>query len=330
LKNNQTSDHKKTDQSSRIPPNAPKVIIRPWTKAWNAWLKHHAGTKTETRMLLSLAPNAGPWREATEFPPLLSAANVTRREPEAPTRLPAKDAAVTATYDEVAVRLERRSNLTESRERELVMRLKLERTESDILARAMSAVQNGHRPEVKDVENFGSVDVADPMSLIRECKVTALRDDPLGRMFKRKLVTEAQFVAGRRLQALYEAVEIGSIRAFDPTRSKVDGGGKAEIHIPEPRLVRMLAEIELLLGNRGAEYARAFLLHRTTATQLAERAGKPNNKQEAMFFADRLRGILDEVVSYLGINEATGTGSNIRSFRLHPFGVNAELWEKPE
>lgn len=308
----------------------PRVIILPWTKAWNAWLKFHAGTKTETLMLLSLKPDSKPWREAAEFPPALNAANITRHPDAAPSRLPAKDAPVTASYNEVAARLEKRSTLTESRDRELAVRYKLEKTESDILARARLAVQNGHRPEVKDLENFGSIDVADPMSGRRERKVTALRDDPLGRMHKRKLVTDAQFAAGRRMQALYEAIEIGSVRGFDPTRAKVSGSPAAEMYIPEPRLVRMLAEIELKLGENGAEYARAFLLHRTSATQLAAQAGKPDSKQEAMYYADRLRGILDEIADYLGIDAAVGAGSKLRSFRLHPFGVNSALWEKPE
>lgn len=52
-----------------------------------------------------------------------------------------------------------------------------------------------------------------------------LRTDPLAWMQSHGRLDDAQFLAGRRWQELYERCEMGAIQAFDTSKDPVDGGG---------------------------------------------------------------------------------------------------------
>ena len=70
-----------------------------------------------------------------------------------------------------------------------------------------------------------SIEVQCPVNPQDRIKVTrSLRDDPLGSMHARELITQDQFVAGRHFQTALELTEIGAVRAIDFTREAVDGG----------------------------------------------------------------------------------------------------------
>lgn len=81
----------------------------------------------------------------------------------------------------------------------------------------------------------------------------SIRDDVLARLRCREQITEAQFIAGRHWQYLYECAEIGGARAMDPTREPVDGSPV----IPDPitdgrkRAVLALAQARVTLGQAG-------------------------------------------------------------------------------
>lgn len=88
--------------------------------------------------------------------------------------------------------------------------------------------------------------------------VTAsLRDDPLGRLFARRHIDDAQYRGGLKLLELFELAEIGSLQAMDPGKEPVDGRGafvepitdrhapvrtelKCPSRLPTPRPDRML------------------------------------------------------------------------------------------
>lgn len=99
----------------------------------------------------------------------------------------------------------------------------------------------------------------------------SIRDDPLGRLHARGQVDEAQYLAGRRWQALYEAVEIGGARGIDPTREAVDGGRGASDGLTDARkkAARDLARADTALGSKGMNLIRSFLGSGLTPTQLA-------------------------------------------------------------
>jgi hypothetical protein len=59
--------------------------------------------------------------------------------------------------------------------------------------------------------------------------VVNLRDDPLGRMFARHQVDNAQYNAGRAFQRLWDIASVGNIAVADLLRPKVDGG-----RVPDP------------------------------------------------------------------------------------------------
>jgi hypothetical protein len=67
--------------------------------------------------------------------------------------------------------------------------------------------------------------VPDPYSKTgRKIVVTAtLRDDPLGQLYARRHIDEAQYFVGLKLRELFDLAEIGAIQAMDPGKEPVDG-----------------------------------------------------------------------------------------------------------
>jgi hypothetical protein len=55
------------------------------------------------------------------------------------------------------------------------------------------------------------------------------RNDPLADMKSKGQIDDCDYVAGRHWQAAWENAEIGGVRAIDPTREAVDGGGLPEL-----------------------------------------------------------------------------------------------------
>lgn len=120
-----------------------------------------------------------------------------------------------------------------------------------------------------------ALNIADPFSPSdrndRILVTRSIRDDPLGRLHARGQIDEAQYLAGRRWQALYEAVEIGGARGIDPTREAVDGGRGAVDGLTDARrkAAKDLARADVALGSRGMNLIRSFLGSGLTPTHLA-------------------------------------------------------------
>ena len=92
--------------------------------------------------------------------------------------------------------------------------------------------------------------------------IRSLRD-PLSKLHHTRRIDEAEYRAGRRMQALLEAAEVGKLRSQDTTREGVDGGG----HMPEVlserqlRAIKALNRIWPLLGKDGSALVTAVLAH---------------------------------------------------------------------
>lgn len=108
---------------------------------------------------------------------------------------------------------------------------------------------------------------------VREA-VRSTRDDPLAGMHARRQIDDCQFAAGRLWQRHRENSQIGTIRAIDPERIRVDGG-----RAPEPitdrqlKAFRALAGARAALGNADNRLVEDVLGHRAAIIEAAEDRG---------------------------------------------------------
>jgi hypothetical protein len=78
------------------------------------------------------------------------------------------------------------------------------------------------------------------------------RNDPLADMKSKGQIDDCDYVAGRHWEAAYEKAEIGGIRAIDPSREMVDGGGLPELLTDIQRdAVKDLKAAREALGREG-------------------------------------------------------------------------------
>ena len=87
--------------------------------------------------------------------------------------------------------------------------------------------------------------------------------DHLSALHSRRHIDDAQFQGGRLYQSDVEAAERGSLRAFDPTREKVDGGlaGFAQPYSEARRKAQdRLAGANAAMGLSGAALVRDALI----------------------------------------------------------------------
>lgn len=75
----------------------------------------------------------------------------------------------------------------------------------------------------------------------------SIRADPLGWMHSHRQIDEAEYLAGRRWQALYERSHIGSVQAIDTSKEPVDGG-----QFSEPLSDRQRVAMDQLRGAAAA------------------------------------------------------------------------------
>jgi len=85
----------------------------------------------------------------------------------------------------------------------------------------------------------------------------SLRDDPLRRLLAYNSIDQAQYAAGRHLQGLFEAAELGAIKAMDFSKEPVDG-----YTAPEMLSERQEKAIRTLRWLRGRIDAHSLALLR--------------------------------------------------------------------
>lgn len=114
--------------------------------------------------------------------------------------------------------------------------------------------------------------VDDPLEPGAKLRVArSLRDDVLGHLLARQEIDQAQFEAGRRYERFVEQSQIGSVKAMDPTKEPVDGGGGIVEPISDRQIaaVRELAEAGRVLGQRGEALVRNILVGRLRFKEVA-------------------------------------------------------------
>jgi hypothetical protein len=113
--------------------------------------------------------------------------------------------------------------------------------------------------------------------------VTALRDDPLGRMFARRQIDQPQFRAGREYQGLIDAVEVPGLRSVDLEKTKIDGARFGEpFSDRQRRLAAQLRKVDQTLtgrfGSEGLTVSRGVLSDRKSLEQVAKEHGAESTR----------------------------------------------------
>ena len=144
--------------------------------------------------------------------------------------------------------------------------------------------------------------IDEPTQPKRIIAMRALRDDPLAKLHSRGYIGEGELQAGRKLQALFEAVEIGSISSQDPAREYVDGGGQVRDFLTAKRQasLALLAGVREGLGQAGYDICRSFLAERKTIEQIALAHHRVVTKAAITYMGHRFRECLKTASVILG------------------------------
>lgn len=127
----------------------------------------------------------------------------------------------------------------------------------------------------------------------------SLRDDPLGRLFCRGQIDQAQFDGGQAYRNDWEKAERGP-KAIDPSKEFVDGGA-----LPEPITEgQRKATISLNAANRelgpdGTAIIVAVLVHGQTMEQIAD-ARRLSGYRWTDYFAKRFQECLNRLAVVYG------------------------------
>lgn len=202
---------------------------------------------------------------------------------------------------------------------------------------ALEAVLQGQVPCVVGAgDRHGTIAVEDPYEqrqpgarAIRRLKLTSLRDDPIGRMYRRRQLecdadrdeadAEARFRSARIWQALYEASEIGGARAIDITRDFVDGG---QLATPDTdrRLsaAARLNRLRFALGIDGSDLVRRVLGEGNDLSEIhakfgAQHADRRRTGEAVRYLGQRLREALDRLAHEFGLKPLQGARGPRRS-----------------
>jgi hypothetical protein len=156
----------------------------------------------------------------------------------------------------------------------------------------------------------------------RGAKITvlrSLRDDPLAAMHNAKQIDQAQFVAGRHWQRAYELASAGGVRACDPTRERVDGGGISQATISDAQ-VRAFADLKramAALGLEGESLIKDFLGRGWSLRDMAARRGAASERARG-YIGWRLRECLDTLAVEFGYAGRTTRGGGLPAAALPP------------
>ena len=97
-----------------------------------------------------------------------------------------------------------------------------------------------------------------------------LRGDTLALLQAQGRIDGAQYEAGKQMRRFYECSEIGGVKAMDPSKVKVDGGGVSETLTEQvQQAIQEVLRLEKALGKEGAALSRDILLVGLTVKQCA-------------------------------------------------------------
>lgn len=162
-----------------------------------------------------------------------------------------------------------------------------DRRSTDLLANALAV------PTVVD----------DPME--RGAKIAvmrSIRDDKLAAMRSRDEIDEAQFLAGRKYEMIYEWCEVGNVQAINPTKEAVDGGGWGDVlSNRQINATRDLSDIRAHIGADADELMHRILIRRMTFGSLGLSERKTAELRRGFFH------ILEQMAHYWGYVGGRGT-----------------------
>jgi hypothetical protein len=145
------------------------------------------------------------------------------------------------------------------------------------------------------------VEVDDPYE--EGAKIVVLRStrhDPLAEMVSKGQIDQCDYVAGRHWQAAWENAEIGSVRAVDPTREAVDGGGLPELLTDsQRRAVQDLKAAREALGREGHQLICDVLGRGMSITQAACNRGL-SSEADRKYAGKRFRECLSTLAIRFG------------------------------
>jgi hypothetical protein len=129
----------------------------------------------------------------------------------------------------------------------------------------------------------------------------SLRDDPLAAMHHAKQIDQAQFIAGRHWQRVFELAQGGGMRAVDLSSERVDGGGIAQATISDAQIRAFgdLAKAMSALGQEGESLVKDFLGRGWTLTDIAARRGAVSERERG-YIGWRLRECLNTLAVVFG------------------------------
>lgn len=206
------------------------------------------------------------------------------------------------TVDAIADRLEssaarKKSEADAKAERDLATRKRKERE-----AAASSRVAIGQAPNLKGLDDLQVVKVQSPFNPTGAPVpvMKSLRDDPLGRMAKRRQIKPWHEAAGRHWQRLWEEAEIGGARAIDPTKDAVDGRRFVDPFAErQQRAILALNKIARWLGEDGDALVHDVLGRRMYLGQVAASRGI-SDRSGLAYVSHRFRECLETLARRLG------------------------------
>ena len=137
--------------------------------------------------------------------------------------------------------------------------------------------------------------------------VASIRDDPIGRLYARGQIDQAQFLAARRWQELYEASEIGPLRGMQ-LKDPVDGCGETPDPITDKQRKANLSlkAAAAALGVEGEALIKDVLGNRLFMYDIAIKRGEADSdgepKRSSMeYYGRRLRECLETLAVFFGL-----------------------------
>ncbi len=132
--------------------------------------------------------------------------------------------------------------------------------------------------------------------------VQSLRDDPLGLMHSRKQVSDSQYRAGRRWQALWAAKEVGGVRSIDLTQTPVDGSpmGFTGLSERQRQAMKEVEHLQDILGRDGYALVCGVLVDKHTIREIADAGSRMPGKATTTYVGHRFRECLSTLAKAMG------------------------------